>query len=123
MHAVHTVLAGLLNGYVVSEYLLLCLQGFALEERLLELRCSRYFYVASLDTFLPVPDTPKDFNKQLKVSAAALAATDDPRYGVGSPAYHNNMGQCCEWVGLAICLRLMVQWVRACRIAWRICVQ
>jgi hypothetical protein len=55
------------------------LQGFALEERLLELRCNRYVYVDSLGTFLLVPDVPKDFNKQLRSSAAALAATQDPR--------------------------------------------
>lgn len=55
------------------------LQGYALEERLLEFRCGRYFYVDDLGTFLPVPDMPKDFNKQLRSSASALAATQDPR--------------------------------------------
>jgi hypothetical protein len=54
-------------------------QGYVLEERLLEFRCGRYFYVDGLGTFLPVPDVPKDFNKQLRSSAAALAATQDPR--------------------------------------------
>jgi hypothetical protein len=55
------------------------LQGYALDERLLEFRCNRYFYVEGVDTFLPVPDVPKDFNRQLRSSAAALAATQDPR--------------------------------------------
>lgn len=59
------------------------LQGYALEERLLEFRCGRYFYVDAMDTFLPVPDVPKDFNKQLRTSAAALAATQDPRWAAG----------------------------------------
>jgi hypothetical protein len=58
------------------------LQGYALEERLLEFRCNRYFFVDSLDSFLPVPDVPKDFNRQLRSSAAALAATQDPRWGI-----------------------------------------
>jgi len=101
------------------EYLFLCLQGFALEERLLELRCSRYFYVASLDTFLPVPDTPKDFNKQLKVSAAALAATDDPRYGGGIMCIHKmTWGNAGIGLGGLCCLRLMVRCVHACQIAY-----
>jgi hypothetical protein len=59
--------------------LLLHVQGYALEERLLEFRCGRYFYVDGLGTFLPVPDVPKDFNKQLRISASALSATQDPR--------------------------------------------
>jgi hypothetical protein len=60
------------------------LQGYALEERLLEFRCGRYFYVDAIPTFLPVPDVPKDYNKQLRTSAAALAATHDPRWAAGS---------------------------------------
>jgi hypothetical protein len=59
--------------------LLLRVQGYTLEERLLEFRCGRYFYVDGLGTFLPVPDAPKDFNKQLRISASALSATQDPR--------------------------------------------
>lgn len=55
------------------------MQGYALEERLLEFRCGRYFYVDGLSAFLPVPDVPKDFNKQLRISASALSATQDPR--------------------------------------------
>lgn len=58
---------------------LLCLQGYALEKRLLEFMCSRYFYVDSLDTFLPVPDVPKGFTGQLRSSATALTAAQDPR--------------------------------------------
>lgn len=55
-------------------------QGFPLQQRLLEYRCGRYFYVESADTFMPVPEVPKTFNDQLQASATKLAATQDPRY-------------------------------------------
>jgi hypothetical protein len=54
------------------------LQGYALQARLLEFRCGRYFYIESADTFLPVPDVPRGFNTQLQASASALAAAQDP---------------------------------------------
>eukprot|EP00775_Hariotina_reticulata_P010483 gene10483-10642_t len=58
---------------------LLAEAGFPLEQRLLEYRCGRYFYVEAADTFMPVPDVPVNFNAQLMNSATALAATNDPR--------------------------------------------
>lgn len=67
------------TGSCNPQFFVSLLQGYALEERLLEFRCIRYFYVDGVDTFLPVPDVPKDFNRQLRSSAAALAATQDPR--------------------------------------------
>lgn len=74
-----------------------CVQGYPLEERLLELRCSRYFYVEELDTFLPVLDTPKDFNKQLKSSAGALAATKDPRCVENPQVTVFTCSTACSW--------------------------
>jgi hypothetical protein len=58
---------------------LLYVQGFPVQQRLLEYRCGRYFYVESSETFLPVPDVPKSFNTQLQASATLLAASKDPR--------------------------------------------
>jgi hypothetical protein len=60
------------------------MQGFPVQQRLLEYRCGRYFYVESSDTFLPVPDVPKSFNTQLQASAVQLAASKDPRCASGS---------------------------------------
>lgn len=53
--------------------------GFPLQQRLLEYRCGRYFYVESADKFLPVPDVPKAFNTQLQASATRMAVSKDPR--------------------------------------------
>eukprot|EP00879_Flechtneria_rotunda_P018825 GHRR01019759.1.p1 GENE.GHRR01019759.1~~GHRR01019759.1.p1 ORF type:complete len:982 (+),score=342.10 GHRR01019759.1:311-3256(+) len=58
---------------------LLAEAGFPVQQRLLEFRCGRYFYVEESDTFMPVPNVPKAFNMQLQASAMRLAATQDPR--------------------------------------------
>lgn len=64
---------------VVTVCLQCYMQGFPLQQRLLEYRCARYFYVDTSDSFLPVLDVPKSFNSQLAASAARLAAANDPR--------------------------------------------